>query len=195
MTSFYLTSLIIDTGTGARKKIVQEERLYVNIEEDNRNALIGFLVFTGCDYISLFFCQGTHTCCNKINSKSCFKEVMARLWVKGSVDKNRSKTLGEFKCAIYGGGHVRDVEILWFNSFFKKQEKNYKKRIDFSVLPSSKTTRSLHILHANKMVYLMQRSAIAHVNEPALLDRGWNRKGNVILIEKVYPSSLEILLV
>lgn len=32
VTSFYLTSLIIDTGTGARKKIVQEERLYVNIE-------------------------------------------------------------------------------------------------------------------------------------------------------------------
>ena len=45
------------------------------------------------------------------------------------------------------------------------------------------------------MVYLMKRSAIAHVNEPALLDRGWNRKGSVILIEKVYPSSLEILLV
>ena len=45
------------------------------------------------------------------------------------------------------------------------------------------------------MVYLMKRSAIAHVNEPALLDRCWNRKGNVIFIEEVYPSSLEILLV
>lgn len=77
----------------------------------------------------------------------------------------------------------------------KSRKKNYKKRTDFSVLPSSKTTRSLHILHANKMVYLMKRSAIAHVNEPALLDRCWNRKGNVIFIEEAYPSSLEILLV
>ena len=82
-----------------------------------------------------------------------------------------------------------------FDSIVSLKSRKNKKRTDFSVLPSIKTTRSLHILHANKMVYLMKRSAIAHVNEPALLDRCWNRKGNVIFIEEAYPSSLEILLV
>ena len=42
---------------------------------------------------------------------------------------------------MYGSGHVKDVDIRWFNNFSKKQKRGYKST-DFSVLPSCKTTKS-----------------------------------------------------
>ena len=58
---FYSTSLILDTGSDARRKIVQEKRLCVNNDQVDRNALIGFHAFTGCGYISSFFRKATQT--------------------------------------------------------------------------------------------------------------------------------------
>ena len=47
LASFYSTNLILDSGTGTGRKIVQISD--VEIEEDNRNALISFHYFTECD--------------------------------------------------------------------------------------------------------------------------------------------------
>ena len=47
LASFYSTNLILDSGTGTGRKIVQISD--VEIEEDNRNALISFHYFTKCD--------------------------------------------------------------------------------------------------------------------------------------------------
>ena len=47
LTTFCSTSLIVNSGTGAGRKIVRMSD--VGIEEDNRNALIRFLSFTECD--------------------------------------------------------------------------------------------------------------------------------------------------
>ena len=44
LTSFYSTNLILDSGTGAGRKIVRLSD--VEIEQDKRNALIGFHAFT-----------------------------------------------------------------------------------------------------------------------------------------------------
>ena len=41
----------------------------------------------------------------------------------------------------------------------------------------------------------MKISSIVQVNEPVLSNCGWDHKGNIILIEEAYPSSLESLLV
>ena len=58
LTSFYSANLILDSGTGAGRKIVRMSD--VEIEEDNRNALIGFHAFTRCEFTSHFviFPQG-----------------------------------------------------------------------------------------------------------------------------------------
>ena len=47
LTSFYSTNLILDSGTGAGRKIIQMS--VVEIEEDKRNALISFHTFTRCE--------------------------------------------------------------------------------------------------------------------------------------------------
>ena len=47
LTTFCSTNLILNSGTGAGRKIVRMSD--VGIEEDNRNALISFLSFTECD--------------------------------------------------------------------------------------------------------------------------------------------------
>ena len=76
LTLFYSANLILDSGTGAGRKIVRMSD--VEIKEDNRNALIGFHAFTRCDCTSSFFRKGKTTSWKTMNSKSRFKEVMTR---------------------------------------------------------------------------------------------------------------------
>ena len=51
-TSLYSTNLILYSGTGVGRKIIQMPD--AEIEEDNRNALISFHFVTGCDYVFIF---------------------------------------------------------------------------------------------------------------------------------------------
>ena len=64
-TSLYSANLVLDSGTGAGRKILRMSD--VETEEDNRNAMIGFHVFTSCDYTSSFFHK---KCGNKFSTRS-----------------------------------------------------------------------------------------------------------------------------
>ena len=58
-TLFYSDNLILDSGSGEGRKIVRMSD--VETQEGNRNALISFHAFTGCDYTSSFFRKGKTT--------------------------------------------------------------------------------------------------------------------------------------
>ena len=122
VTSFHSTNLILDSGTGVGRKIVRMSD--VEIEEDDRNANIGFHGFTGCDYTSAFFRKGKTMCWKKMESKARFYEVMTKLGEDVSVDL--CNTIGEFVCAMYGDGRVKDVNTLQSNKFTEKQNRENK---------------------------------------------------------------------
>ena len=121
LTSFYSTKLILDSGTGVGRKIIQMSD--AEVEEDNRNALISFHSVTGCDYNSSFFGKGETTSWKTLNSKSRFKEVMTRLGENDSVDDDLCRTLGEFLCTMYGGGRAKDINAFQFNKLTVKQNR------------------------------------------------------------------------
>ena len=150
----------------------------VEIEEDNRNTLIGFHAFTRCDYTSSFFGKGKTTSWKKMNSKSRFKEVMTRLGENDSVDDDLCRTLDEFVCTMYGGGCAEDVSTLRFNKFTEKQKRE-NKYVDLSTLPPCQATLKLHTFRANRVAYLMKRSSVAQVEEPPLSDCGWDHEGRI----------------
>ena len=166
----------------------------VEIEEDNRNTLIGFHAFTRCDSTSSFFGKGKTTSWKKMNSKSRFKEVMTRLGENDSVDDDLCRTLDEFVCTMYGGGRAEDVSTLRFNKFTEKQKRE-NKYVDLSTLPPCQATLKLHTFRANRVAYLMKRSSVAQVEEPPLSDCGWDHEGRITQIEETYPSAVEELLV
>ena len=124
LTSLYSTNLILDSGTGVGRKIIQMSD--AEVEEDNRNALISFHSVTGCDYNSSFFGKGETTSWKTLNSKSRFKEVMTRLGENDSVDDDLCRTLGKFVCTIYGGGRAKDINALRFNKLTVKQSRENK---------------------------------------------------------------------
>ena len=107
--------MIYDSGTGAGRKIVQMSD--VEIEEDNRNSLIGFHVFTMCDYIFSFLHIGKTASLKTMNHKSRFKEVMTRLGENDSVDDDLCRTLGKFVSTMCGGRRAKDVNTLPFSKF------------------------------------------------------------------------------
>ena len=123
-TSLYSTNLILYSGTGVGRKIIQMPD--AEIEEDNRNALISFHFVTGCDYTSSFFRKGETTSWKTINSKSRFKEVKIRLGENDSVDDDLCRTLGEFVCTMYGGRRAKDINALRFNNLTVKQNRENK---------------------------------------------------------------------
>ena len=133
-------------------------------------------------------------CWKKMESKARFKEAMTKLGENVSVDDDLCNIIGEFVCAMYGGGRVKDVNTLRFNKFTEKQNRE-NKYVDLSTFPPCQTTLNLHILRANRVAYLMKRSSIPEVNEPPLSDCGWDHEGNIIWIEEAYPSSIERLLI
>ena len=93
-----------------------------------------------------------------MNSKSSFKEVMTRL-----CENN------EFVCTMYGGGYAKDINVIRFNKLIVKQNRE-NKYVGLSAFPPCQGTLKLHILHANKVAYLMKRSSVAQVEEPPLSD-------------------------
>ena len=143
LTSFHSANLILDSGTGAGRKILQMSD--AEMEEDKRNASIGFHTFTECNSSSSW---------ETMNNKSSFKEAMPRFGENDSVDDHLCRTLGEFVCTMYGGKRAKDVNTLQSNKFTEKQNIE-KKNVDLSALPTCQATLKLHILHANRMAYLM----------------------------------------
>ena len=80
-----------------------------------------------------------------------------------------------------GGGHAKDTDMLRFSNFTEKKKRDCGS-IDLSASPPCKANLNLKILRANGMAYLLKRSSVAHVNEPAFLDCGWDYEGNIIWI-------------
>ena len=115
--SFYSTNLILDSGTGAGRKTIRMSD--VEIEEDNRDALISFHPFTRCEQISSFFHKRKTTSWKTMNSKSRFKEVMTRLGENNSVDDDLYRTLGKCVYIMHGDGRATDINgfrstsLLW----------------------------------------------------------------------------------
>ena len=154
LASFYSANLILYSDTVARREIVGMSD--AEIEEDNRNALIGFHAFTGCDYTSSFFHSSKTKSWKTMNSKSRFKEVMTRLGENGFVHDDLCRTLGGFACTMYGGGHMKDVNTLRFYKFTEKQNRE-NKYVHLSALLPCQATLKLHRLHANRVAYLMKK--------------------------------------
>ena len=94
----------------------------VEIDEENRNALIGFHAFTTCDYTSSFFRKGKTTSWKAMNSKSRFREVMARPGENDSVDDDLCRTFREFISTLCGGGRAKDVNAPRFNKLTVKHK-------------------------------------------------------------------------
>ena len=115
---FYSANLILDRGTVAGRKIVRMSD--VKIEENNRNALIGFQAFIRCVYTSSFFHKGKTTCWKTMNSKCRFQEVMTRFGENGESWWWLCETLDKFFCVMYGGECAKDVNTLRFNKFNEK---------------------------------------------------------------------------
>lgn len=157
----------------------------VDIKKDSRSALIGFHVFTVCNYISSLFHEGTHTWWKTIISKSRFKEVITRLWAICSIAQQIIRILVT---------HLESWKMLTsFDSIISpKSGKEIVSLLIFQFCHDEKPL-NLYILRANRVTCLMKRSSITHVNEPPLSGCGWDREGN-IWIEEAYLNFLKTLL-
>ena len=77
---------------------------------------------------------------------------------------------------MYSCGRAKDVNALRFNKL-TVEESRENKYVDLLALPPCYVTLKLHILSPNRVAYLMKRSSVAQVEEPALLDCSWDHEG------------------
>ena len=74
---------------------------------------------------------------------------------------------------MYGDECAKDFNALQFNKLTVKQNRE-NKYLDLSALQPCEATLKLHILCADKVAYLMNRSSVTQVEEPPLSDCGWD---------------------
>ena len=89
----------------------------LEMDENHRDALIGFHSFTGTDYTSAFFRKGKKRCCSVIQSDDRFIQAFTVLGSNWNIDQNLKCFLEEYVCSLHG---EKKLSLLRFYIFEKK---------------------------------------------------------------------------
>ena len=94
-----------------------------NLEEDKKNAIIGFHAFTGNDYsyTSSFFKKGKKMRWKVMEKKSKFVAAFTIFGTHWNVNDELFKTIQEFDCCLCGQ-KCKTANTVRYKMFFKKKK-------------------------------------------------------------------------
>ena len=103
---------------------------------------------------------------------------------------NICTVLEENVCYLYSH-RIKSVNTVRYKMFEKKLSRE-KKSVDLASIPPCQSVLSLHVKRANIVASIWRNDGINQVEIPN--DCGWDSEGNIIWIEKAFPSSVEDIL-
>ena len=118
-------------GNGVNRKGVWLN--LVEIEENKRNALIGFHSFTGNDFVSSFFRKGKKHCWEVMIKNEKYLECFTALGKDWEPSLSMMEMLQHYVCSLFGS-REKEVNKARFEIFNKKYTREGK-TIDLSALP------------------------------------------------------------
>ena len=179
--------VLIDDGSGENRKVMRLSNIDIKI--DLVDALIGFHVFTGNDYISSFLRKGKEKCWKLVEKTKKFQNAFSILGENWEVSNDLFIMLGEFVCQLYGY-RSKSTDRVRFQIYDKKYTKE-NKVIDMAALPPCSSVLRLHILRSNMVASLWKRSTTASFTVPDISQHGWDLDGNIQWVEDVFPTDME----
>ena len=95
-------TLILDTGTGNRRRQINISQLASSFSKQLRDALLGLHAFTGCDTTSCFAGKGKVKPLKIIRNDDHLTEVFSRLGTDENISVEDQHSLEHFVCRLYG---------------------------------------------------------------------------------------------
>ena len=159
-------------------------------------ALIGLHAFTGNDFASSFFRKSKRKCWNVIRNNPTYFNAFAELgteWFPSEILQNK---LERFVCLLYSQQKmkIQNVNELRY-ALYKKKFEVKGKIIDLSLLPPCLDSLKLHMLRAFFIARRYRLSGERVIDEPNMVNHGWEADGHIQWVNKSFPADIEHLLV
>ena len=94
-----------------------------DLNDQQRNALVGVHAFTANDYIASFLRKGKQLCWKQVHKDEEFLDLFAALGTEINVTEAQYISLEKYVCRIYGEQRVKQVNEARLTIFLEKDQK------------------------------------------------------------------------
>ena len=176
----------VDYGTGDHPHILKLNS--IDMDDENKLALLGFHAATGNDYVSSFFHWGKGKSGKIVEKYSHFMTMFAKLGNSWETSEEDLKLLGEFVCHLYGG-KGRSVDKLRYKKFESVYHTKNKIQ-DLSLLLSCHTLLVLHLKRANSIARIWKLCFQAIIDFQDISNHSWNSNGTIHWTTEEFPDDI-----
>ena len=170
-------TLLFDTGTGNKKRLIDVSEMAAGMTEVHAEALLSLHAFTGCDSTSCFKGIGKLKPLKVLQKMGNFEASLARLGDSWDVPSDLIDELDALTCALYGRPGIKRVDELRYlklHEFGSEEQLRMSRNIDMSKVPPCRKSLEQHIRRVNYQVAIWKNSHVANPDVPAASDgHGW----------------------
>lgn len=175
-------TLLLDTGTGNRRRLIDVSEMARSFEQEFSTALMCLHAFTRCDTTSAFRGIGKVKPLKILQRLSRFRPILAQLGETWKVSTELELGLEEFTCNMYGNQRIKKINDLRLNMIQRKcgsEILKASKNVDLGSLPPCKSCLVQHIRRVNYQVGIWKHAHIKKPHIPAATDgHGWTLNHN-----------------
>ena len=192
--------LLLDTGSGDSRRLIDISELGKDIGEDLCKALLGFYVFTGEDTNAAFRGMGKVRPYKKLLANPKYLRTFRKLGKHWEVASDLYKELEEFCCIMYNTPRTKSIDTVRYmklKAMVGKSKKLTMKKIDITRLPPPSRCLKQHIKRVNYRSAQLKRSHINVFEMPLATGHAWVQDGEVLVPDwsdgPTIPDSLDEL--
>ena len=176
-------TILFDTGTGNKKRLINISELAHSLTPLYCSALLSLHVFTGCDTTSAFKGHGKLKPLKILEKNDEYKKAFSEIGIEWTITQSTKDKLEAFTCAIYGKPRVKDVNMARFqkiNEACSNKSLNAMKNVDLASLPPCKKTLEKHIERVIYTVGILKKSHIPNLIIPNPENYGWKKVNGLV---------------
>lgn len=168
-------TLLMDTGLGNKRRIINMSHVLENCGREKSIALPSLHAFSGCDTVSSFTRKGKITVLKILNKYPEFASSFSQLGSSLDIQSRLFSELETFVCRLYGNSTCNEVNKLRYEM---AMQRGFKSGLDLSLLPPCKASLDMHIKRANYQSFIWKKAHIGFVSMPLPMAHGWQMKDN-----------------
>ena len=171
-------TILFDTGTGNKKRLINVSELASDMSELHTEALLSLHAFTGCDSTSSFKGIGKLKPLKVLAKMNTFEETLAKLGSSWDLSPELIDEMDALTCAIYGRTNIKHVDELRYMKLSKlgsEGQLSAASNIDMSNIPPCRKSLEQHIRRVNYQVAIWKQSCDPNPAVPDASDgHGWS---------------------
>ena len=163
-------TVLFDTGTGNKKRLINVSDLASGMSEVQCEALLSLHAFTGCDSTSCFKGIGKLKPLKILLKTAKYEATLARLGDSWDVPPDLMEKLDTFTCALYGRPGIKRVDELRYlklNEFGSEGQLDAQRNMEMSKVPPCRKSLEQHVRRVNYQVAIWKKSHLANPDVPA----------------------------